>query len=42
MKILPGDQVALRYYSDYTPHDGLRITPNMNDPALPSPMKERY
>ena len=40
--ILPGDQISIRFSSDYTPHEGLRIMPNIEDPALPQPMKDRY
>jgi len=42
MVILPGDQISLRFASDYTSNEGLRLTPNIADPLLPSPMKERY
>ena len=42
LKILAGDQIAMKFSSDYTPHDGIRITPNINSNELPSPFKERY
>lgn len=42
MVILPGDQVSIRFASDYTPHEGLRMQPDIHNPNLPSPMKERY
>lgn len=34
--------MSVRFASDYTPDEGLRIQPNIDDPAFPSPMKERY
>ena len=42
MKILPGDQVSVRFASDITPNVGLRLKPNIESEDLPSPMKEKY
>lgn len=34
--------MGVRFGSDYTPGEGIRMSPNIDDPSLPSPMKERY
>lgn len=42
MIILPGDQIKVRFVTDYTDQEALRIQPEIHSPDMPSPLKERY
>jgi len=42
MLIVPGDQVGIKFGSEVTPFEGIRLQPDIHSSALPSPMKERY
>jgi len=40
--VLPGDQIKSAFKSSYTEQDAVRIMPEIYDPAMPTPIKERY
>jgi len=42
MVILPGDQVFSSFSTDYTEQDSIRVMPEIYDPTMPTPIKERY
>jgi len=42
MVILPGDVIKTRFITDSTDQEAIRIMPEIYDPLMPSPMKERY
>ena len=42
MLILPGDRIGVRFGSSETPYEAIRMQPDIHDPNLPEPFKERY
>jgi hypothetical protein len=40
--VLPGDQIKTSFKTDYTEQDSVRIMPEIYDPSMPQPIKDRY
>ena len=40
--VLPGDQVKVRFTTEYSEQDAIRVMPEIYSSSMPEPLKSRY